>query len=636
MSGMVGIFRRDGAPVQDALVKAMAATLAHRGPDGSLVVCAGPAGLGHTMLWTTPESLHEVLPRQHRVSGLIITADARIDNRDELIAELGLESGHPAITDSELILEAYHKWGQECPQKLLGDFTFVIWDPRQEQFFCARDPMGVKCLYYFSSDSLFAFGSEIKALWCLPEIPKRLNELRILDYLGNVFDDRAITFYKDICRLPAASTLLVNRKRLKIAKYWSLDPKRELKLNSDEEYTEAFRQCFVRSVRARMRSAFPIGSSLSGGLDSSSIACVARSVNESESRSPLHTFSLIFPSLPERDLRYIDERKYMQDVVALGGFQPHYIRADELSPMKDVKRMHRHLDEAFCAPNLYLHWAMYERASQEGVRVFLDGFDGDTTVSYGFDYLRDLAVVLKWKTLRREARLVAANFGCSTRAVIRDYCVKPLSPAWLYNLLRKAQGRQAEPRGLDTFLAQQFKQSMGFEKRVRVLAKRTKQRHFPARANHKFGIEQGSYSYALELADKASAAFKVEARYPFFDRRLIELCLSLPTRQKLGQGWSRWILRRAMAGFLPESVQWRFSKGDLSSNFERKLLELDRNLIEEAIIHNASRLEPYVDLISIRKTYETCAASPVGNRGSFNLFAAVNLAVWLRIADVRP
>ncbi len=298
MSGMVGVFRRDGAPVQDKLVETMAATLAHRGPDGLSVVCAGPAGLGHTMLWTTPESLHEVLPCQHRASGLIITADARIDNRDELIAELGLESGHPAITDSELILEAYHKWGQDCVQKLLGDFAFAIWDPRQEQFFCARDPMGVKCLYYFASDTLFAFGSEIKALCCLEEVPKRLNELRILDYLANIFDDRAITFYKDIYRLPPASTLLVTRRQQKIAKYWSLDPKRELKLKSDEEYTEAFRDCFVRSVRDRMRSAFPIGSALSGGLDSSSIACVARRINESQaSGAPLHTFSLIFPVL---------------------------------------------------------------------------------------------------------------------------------------------------------------------------------------------------------------------------------------------------------------------------------------------------------------------------------------------------
>ncbi len=619
-------------------MRRMAATLSHRGPDGSSVACAGPAGLGHTMLWTTPESLYEVLPRRHRESGLVITSDARIDNRDELMEELGLEYGAPAITDSELILEAYLKWGQECPQKLLGDFAFAIWDPHQEQVFCARDPMGVKCLYYFASVSLFAFASEIKALWCLPEVPRRLNELRVLDYLGNIFDDRAITFYQDIYRLPAASTLLVTRKHLKIAKYWSLDPKRELKLKSDDEYTEAFRECFVRAVRVRMRSAFPIGSSLSGGLDSSSIACVSRRIHESQpAASPVHTFSLIFPSLPEQDLRYIDERKYMQDVVALGGFEPHFIRADELSPMRDVQCVHRHFDEANFAPNLYLHWAMYESAKQAGVRVFLDGFDGDATLSYGHDYLRDLALSLRWKTLREEVRLLARNLGWPAKTVIREFCARPLCPDPLYNLWCKTRGRRADPMALDTFLAPHFKKRLGFEKRVRSLADSKKKYRLPtARENHRDGLEHATYSYALESADKASAAFQVEARYPFFDRRLMELCLSLPTGQKLRQGWPRLILRRAMTGYLPKSIQWRSSKGNLSPNFERKLLERDGSLLEDVLLHDTSELEPYVDLVSIRKAYETYKVAPQWHSGSFNLFSAVTLAVWLRSAKFGP
>jgi asparagine synthase (glutamine-hydrolysing) len=644
MSGVVALFHRDGAPAGEALMQTMTAILAHRGPDGSAVVCAGAAGLGHTMLWTTPESLHEVLPRRHPESGIIITSDARIDNRDELIAELGLECGHPAITDSELILEAYRKWGQECPAKLLGDFAFAIWDPRQQQLFCARDPMGIKCLYYFSSKSLFALSSEIKALFCLPEIPKRLNELRVLDYLENNFDDRAITFYKDIYRLPAASTLVVNRGNLRVAKYWSLDPKRELKLKSDSDYTEAFRESFVQAVRVRMRSAFPIGSSLSGGLDSSSIACVARRINQSQASNVLvHTFSLIFPSLPEQDLRHIDERKYMQDVVDLGGFQPHFIRADELSPMRDVESVHKHLDEASCASNLYLHWAMFESANSAGVRVFLDGFDGDTTVSYGVDYLRDLAVSLRWKTLRSEARLLAANFGCSTSKIIREYCLKPLCPESLYRLWRKAHGRPTDPIASDTFSAGQFKQRMGYQKRVSssTTDNGVQLRLSTARENHRAGLESPLYSYALESTDKASAAFKVEARYPFFDRRLIELCLALPPGQKLGQGWPRLIFRRAMTGYLPESIQWRLSKGNLAFNFHRQFFERDRCFLESALISNPSKLTPYVDLTSIREAYDTFRTTPMQRiptqgRGLPNLFGAINLAVWLRTAGVEP
>ena len=480
-----------------------------------------------------------------------------------------------------------------------------------------------------------------------PKFPRRLNELRILDYLENSFDDRAITFYKDIYRLPSASTLVVTRRHLKIAKYWSLDSKRELKLKSDEEYTEAFRDCFVRAVRVRMRSAFPIGSSLSGGLDSSSIACVARRINESQPTGvPVHTFSLIFPSLPEQDLRYIDERKYMQDVVALGGFQPHFIRADELSPMHDLKRVHQHLDEAHFASNLYLHWAMYDSANRAGVRVFLDGFDGDTTVSHGADYLRDLAISLRWTTLRREARFLAANMGCSPQRIIREFSLKPLCPGWVYRTWRKAHGRPdpmaTDPIASGTFSAAQFKDRMGARKRVSA----TKNRRNPfrlltERENHRASLEHAAYSCALELSDKGSAAFAVEARYPFFDRRLIELCLSLPSRQKLGQGWPRLILRRAMSGYLPESVQWRFSKGNLGYNFHRQFFERDRSVLEDTLIHDVSGLTPYVDVSLMRKAYDTYRTTPLQrisplSAGLPNLFGAVNLAVWLRTTGVKP
>lgn len=538
--------------------------------------------------------------------------------------------------DSELILESYRKWGEDCVQKLVGDFAFAIWDPHSQRFFCARDAMGIKCLYYFLSDSLFVFGSEIKALCCLPDVPKKLNELRILDYLANVFDDRAITFYKDIWRLPPASILTVGQKHVRRYKYWSLDPHRELKLKSDAEYTEAFQECFVRSVRDRMRSAYPVGSALSGGLDSSSIACVAKSISQrTATPGPFHTFSLIFPSLPEQDLRHIDERKYIQDVLALGGFQPHFIRADELSPMKDVSRVHDHLDEATCAPNLYLHWAMYQAASRAGVRVFLDGFDGDGAISYGLDHLKELALRLRWKTLHREAQLLANNLGLPAATIIRLYCLKPLCPDWMYRLWRQAHGQSAD-YGFQTFLADHFKQRMGFDRRVRRLSKTSRTNHLTARANHKAGIEQPLYSYALELADKASAAFRTEARYPFFDRRLIELCLSLPAAQKLGQGWVRLILRRAMSGYLPESVQWRLTKGNLSFNFARKMLEYDRCFLEDSIVRDPSELEPYVDLPAIRLAYESYKTAPLESSGSLNLFAAANLATWLRGSGVRP
>lgn len=638
MSGIAGIFQRDGKPVTRSAVNGMLATIAHRGGDGWGVWTTGEVGLGHRMLWTTPESLCERLPYENDASGITITCDARIDNRSELIEALGLCAPPPKITDSALILAAYEKWGEGCPSHLIGDFVFVIWDRRAHRLVCARDPMGVKCLYYFCSDNLFVFASEIKAIVSLPEVPRRLNEQRVLDYMVNLFDDRRITFYRDVYRLPGASVMTVSRDKFHTTQYWSLDPHHELRLSSDAEYTEAFRACFTESVRCRIRSAFPVGSALSGGLDSSAIACTARQLrDETGDQSPLDTFSLIFPGLPQQDLRYIDERKEMDTVLRSGTFRPHFVHADQLSPLKDVNRIHWHLDEAFFAGNLYLHWALYSAAKENGVRIFLDGLDGDTTVSHGFEYLADLIVSFRWKKLLREIRLIRQNLHIGRKRILTYFCIAPFCPTWVYTLRNALHGRFGDTRVTDTLLNEDFKQRLHLTERVNTLlvSKRSCLRN--AREKHWEMLNAPLYAHALELADKASGAFQVEARYPFFDRRLLELCLSLPANQKLGQGWSRLVLRRAMQGILPPEIQWRPAKGNLSPNFYSRLLNADRELLDAVLLSQSPVLAPYVDAGAVRQIYEKFSSNPRRYPDeSVQVFATVNLAVWLQTAGITP
>src|SRR3989441_8528576 len=258
----------------------------------------------------------------------VLTADARIDNRAELLAALG--RGVEA-TDAELILGAYQRWGERAPEHLLGDFAFAIWDGRREVLFCARDHFGVKPFYYHHAPGrLFAFGSEIKALLALAEVPRRLNETRVADYLVPLLEDKEITFYEEIVRLPPAHRMTVSRDGMRIEQSWALDPTREIRLKSDAEYAAAFREIFTEAVRCRLRSAFPVGSMLSGGLDSSSIVCVARKLLAEDGGGKLHTFSAIFPDVPE-----CDEREYIEAVLGGHGVKPHYVRGDRLSPLAD-------------------------------------------------------------------------------------------------------------------------------------------------------------------------------------------------------------------------------------------------------------------------------------------------------------
>src|SRR3989442_1012999 len=208
VSGIAGLWRLDGRPTEPAELDRMLARLAHRGPDGAGAWRHGPVALGHRMLHTTPESLRECQPLVGTTGDLVLVADARIDNRAELCPLLPAPSD---ATDAELILAAYERWGEHCPEHLLGDFAFAIWDGRAQRLFCARDHFGVKPLYYHHRPSrLFAFASEIKGLLALADIPRRLNETRVAAYLVPLFEDKEVTFYEEIVRLPPAHRMVVS------------------------------------------------------------------------------------------------------------------------------------------------------------------------------------------------------------------------------------------------------------------------------------------------------------------------------------------------------------------------------------------------------------------------------------------
>ena len=639
MSAIAGIYFLDGRFVTPADLERMSERLAHRGPDGQAFWHKGPVGLVHRMLWTTPESLHERLPLVDVAGDVVLTADARIDNRDELVKALRL-TGRAAdeVTDSELILSAYSEWGERCPERLLGDFAFVIWDAKKQRIFCARDPMGVKPFYYHHTASLFVFASEIKALHCLPQVPRFLNEVRIADHLVGLFEDRAITFYKDIFRLPAAHSMIVDREgEPRLCRYWVLDTSREVRLSSDDEYAGAFRDLFTEAVRCRARSAFPVGSTLSGGLDSSSVACTARAVLAAEGKQPLHTFSAIFPGLPEKVLPLIDERRYMGAVLDMGGFVPHYVHADRLSPLADINDVLWHMDEAFLAPNLYMHWALYRSAHEHGVRVFLDGLDGDTTVSHGYGYLTELAATGRWPTLVREATALAGKSHApyTPRRVIWEFGLRPLVPESIVQAWRRLHGRVRPPWGMDAVIKPAFARRVGLEERARALLHESSRLAHTERERHHQGLTTGLYQHALELADKASAAFSVAARYPFFDRRLMEFCLALPPDQKLHQGQTRAILHRAMNGTLPPEVLARFTKANLSPNFMFRLLDHDRPILDAVVADAPRMIGEYVDVALLGAAYHRYTEQNLQReQDALALYGVAVLVLWLRASGL--
>ena len=202
MSGITGIYFVDGRPVDASRLERMVNVLSHRGPDGIGMWSEGPVGFGHRMLWTTPESRRETLPLVSQCDGLVITADARIDNREELADLLDINNNQlELLSDSALILAAYERWGEDSPEKLLGDFAFVIWDRRKRELFAARDFFGTKPFYYYFGGGTFAFASEIKSIFRSGVVARIVNEVRVADFLsasGPEGDDCTITCYRGV------------------------------------------------------------------------------------------------------------------------------------------------------------------------------------------------------------------------------------------------------------------------------------------------------------------------------------------------------------------------------------------------------------------------------------------------------
>ena len=633
MSGILGIYNLDDRSVNRQDLMNMTDVLTHRGTDGFGIWQEGAIGLGHRMLWTTAESLLEELPMQR--NGLAITADARIDNRDELIETLGLQSLlAEKITDSDLILAAYQQWDRDCPNYLLGDFAFAIWDETQQHLFCARDHFGVKPFYYYCSETTFAFASEIKGIFCLLEVPKTLNETRIADYLVPMFHDTEITSYQHIFRLPPAHHLTLRPAEMQIDRYWKLDESRNIQFSSDEEYATEFRRIFTEAVRCRLRSAFPIGSELSGGLDSSSITCVSRKLLEEGS---LHTFSAVFDRLTE-----CDERQYIEPVLALGKVQSHYFIADDQSPLQHLDKILWHQEEAFFAPNHFMGWGLNGVVQAAGVRVLLSGFDGDTTVSDGYGYLGDLARAGRWWRFIEEAKPLTKAMDIPLTKWLKSYfhhfAVKPIfnryrwlklpQRLWQWILPRRAV-EVAVKSAWDDMVDSRLMQQVGLAQRYQAWQQAESKLGQTQREQHYKAIRQGLIPFALEVQDKDAAAFGFETRYPFWDKRLVEFCLAIPAGQKLSQGWNRSVLRRAMTDILPPEVQWRRGKANFAPNLVRGLLN-DRAQLEDLGTDNL--LQGYVNSSEFQKSYQTFLTQTfqTDTNDVFKVWTVISLGLWLR------
>lgn len=566
MSGIAGLAGVDGSGVDSETVAAMTDAVAHHGGDGRGLWHGRNAGLGHQLFRTTPEATNADRPVKH--DGVVVTADLRLDNRAELRSELA-PSASESVADSQLLAAAYERWGRDCPQHLLGAFAFAAWDTDREELFLARDHMGVRPLYYYAADGVVAFGTQPRALWPCPAVPRRLDEVRIGDYLAEMMEDERRTFYEDVRRLPPAHALYADGSGVETWEYWALDPARTLSYGSDDAYARRFRELFTEAVRCRMRRVGPLASMLSGGLDSSSVSCAARDL----ATEPVVTVSGICPDVPESD-----ESEYIRAVFDQDGFDPRLVRIDTRSPLEDLDERLSYFDRPWLFPNTFVQRAVCRTAAASGARVVFSGFDGDTTVSHGMGYPADLARGGRLLALRRELSGLAENFDRSRRELLRGRVIGPLAPDLVTETWRRLRG--ADDRTVPPLVDDGFGERIGLRQRIEAFDAEDRSAGTIARSNHYDGLTSGWLPFTLEVDAVTGAETGVELRYPFFDKRLIEFCLALPAEQKIRRGWTRYVLRKGLGGSLPTKVRQRGGKSNIGHNMVRQLATRNGDLLE--------------------------------------------------------
>jgi len=535
VSGLAGIFNLDGRAADLGVLGRMLAAAAHRGPDGIGHHLDGPISLGSAVLCTTPESLRETQPLYDDLGGLAITMDGRVDNRDELKAALGATLR--TETDAELVLRAYQRWGEESPRRILGDFAYVIWDSRARRLFCARDHLGLRPFYYFTDGRVFLWASELQQLFRHPSVPRRPNEGMIAEYLANQITSLEETLYQGILRLPPAHFLVVEPSGLRTQRYWDIDPSHQVRYKTDREYADHFRHAFKEAVRCRLRSQGPVAAELSGGIDSSCVVGMCQRLFHDGSVSDLgfETFSLVFPELP------CDETSYLRQVVTFWG-----LSSSELPVLPDPEWYpecaRRYLDLPD-HPNCHMSDFPAALAERKGFRVILTGLGGD-------DWYDPL--LQQSRTRRALRRLRSQPHLATVGSLLTDFV----------HMLRRRIRKSSDP--LAPWIPDAFARRTRLAERVRrqppdgLFAS-------PAQKNLYSRLTSASLVHFLEMVERASARVGVEHRHPFHDRRLIELALALPPDQLQRRGQSKFILRQAMKGLVPDPILQRHTKAEFSA-----------------------------------------------------------------------
>lgn len=631
MCGIAGLVVPPSRSLNREIVEQLLSHLKHRGPDDQGVLLFGQDGvrLGRSV----PERVEgEVLLVHQRLSILDLSKagwqpmssagdryhivfNGEIYNYLELRAELEA-LGHIFFSnsDTEVLLTAYSHWGVGCLNRLVGMFAFSILDTQERKLFLARDFFGIKPLYYTLWQGGFAFASEISPLLELPGVSRQVNPQRLYDYLRfGLTDHGAETLFADINQLPSAHYLEVeldNPRQVKLSRYWQINLSDRLEL-SFEEAANQLRELFLESVNLHLRSDVPIGTALSGGIDSSAIVMGMRYL---QPNLELHTFSYV-ASDPA-----LSEERYIDIVGKSAGAVMHKVQSEPDDLVADFESLIKAQGEPFGSTSIYAQHRVFRLAREAGVKVMLDGQGADEILggypSYKGARLASLLRQHHWRETYQFTRAASATPGMGGR-LLGQWAMSYMLPPRLQVLGRRLAGKDLTPSWLNT---PWFKEREASPQLFDYTGSKTVLRE------SLLDSVTETLPCLLRYEDRNSMTFSIESRVPFLTPTLVSFLLALPEEYIVApDGTSKAVFRRAMRGIVPDVILDRKDKIGFATP-ERGWLTTLEPWVESTLQSEVAGQLPVLNLKEVEREWELMLTGT--KPFNFNAWKWINLIEW--------
>lgn len=642
MSAIAGIIQFNGCPVDRATLERMQTVLTPYGKDTQNHCHQGTVAMLRTLLRTTPEDSFDRQPLVHAASGTTLVFDGRIDNRDELADALGLTAADTNfMADSDLVLRACLRWDTQAVDHLLGDFALACWQASRRRLWLARDPLGVRPLFWHKQPGFFAFATMPKALFAIPGTPKAICEESLHDYLCLLPMVGPESFFKDIYRVEPGSILLLEDKQITTHRYHQFDPHHEVHLSSDDDYIEAVREQLDRAVACRLRTNGLIASHLSSGFDSSTVTAVA-----ARQLAERNQGLLAYTAVPREGFNAPILKKWHADegpgaralATRFANIEHILIRSGNSSPLDSLPENTEILDRAPLNPcNMVWVKAIQADAARRGAKVLLSGSMGNMTISYdGAPYLPLLFGRGQWLTLAQELRAIKRRYPKWRWRHLLEHCIAPYLPPPLWLALEKRRGRGRRKFTDYTAIHPDFMARMKSIKRAKNKGWDCSYRPWSNGRRMRIAVlnrlDNGEYQAGANVVG-------LEVRDPTADLKLAELCLAIPDSQYLGNGLPRWLLHRLMGGVLPQEILHARTQGLQAADWHEGATHALTEFYEELnYITACNSASNYLDLKALQRSLDNWPESGWGTHEvdqeyRYKLLRGLSVGTFIRYVD---